>query len=101
MILISFGCKREGRYINYYNMDNRQRMTPEVRNVLKKLVHGQVVEDMCTDVRKYADEFLRMGISSYDLMELLELKRKVAFLPDSFAYLVKRPGRGGLFVSEL
>lgn len=81
-------------------MDNRQRMTPEVRSVLKKLVHGQVVEDMCTDVRKYADEFLRMGISSYDLMELLELKRKVAFLPDSFAYLVERPGRGDYLLAN-
>lgn len=81
-------------------MGEKQKMETRVKAVLDKLAYGQVVDDMYGVVREYQSEFLRMGITPYDLKELLELKAKVAFLPDSFSYSLSRPGRGDYILAN-
>lgn len=81
-------------------MDDKQKMEPRVKAVLKKLAYGQVVDEMYEVVREHQNEFIRMGIIPYDLKELLELKAKVAFLPDSFSYSLSRPGRGDYILAN-
>lgn len=81
-------------------MGDRQKMEPKVKDVLKRLAYGQVFNEMYWVVREHQNEFMRMGIIPYDLKELLKLKTEVAFLPDSFAYSLNRPGRGDYILAN-
>lgn len=81
-------------------MGDKQKMEPRVKAVLEKLACGQVINEMYRVVREHQNEFIRMGIIPYDLRDLLELKAKVAFLPDSSAYSLSRPGRGDYILAN-
>ncbi len=75
-------------------MDDRQKMEPGVKEVLRILSYGHLIEEMYDTVREHQNAFLSMGITLYDLKELLELKSKVSLLPDALSYSLERPGRG-------
>lgn len=78
----------------------KQKMEPKVKDVLNKLGSGLVKDGMYEVIREHENEFRRMGITLRDIKELLELKRKVAFLPDSFSYSLSRPGRGDYLIAN-
>lgn len=75
-------------------MDDKQKMEPGVKEVLRKLSYRHLIEEMYDTVREHQNVFLSMGISVYDLKDLLELQSKVSLLPDALSYSLERPGRG-------
>lgn len=81
-------------------MRNNQNLEPEVKSVLDRLIWGQVSDDMYDTIRKYQNKFLQIGITPYDLKELLELNKKVMFVPDALSYSLNRPGRGEFILAE-
>lgn len=81
-------------------MDNSKLMEPEVMTVLNQLADGKVVKDMFDTVDDYQKTFAKMGIPPDYLKELLELKQRVAFLPEASAYSLSRPGRGDYLLAN-
>lgn len=71
-----------------------------VTAVLDKLAVGEIVKDMCSTVDDYQQTFAKMGITPDYLKELLELKQRVAFLPEASAYSLNRPGRGDYLLAN-
>lgn len=82
-------------------MNNRQRINPEVKNVLEKISHGEIDNEVYKVVyRHQADSPHAAGISPEKVADALELKIKAAFLPDSLAYSLARPGRGDYLIAN-
>lgn len=66
--------------------DRREEKVSAVKSVIDRLQEGEVSEDMCKVIRKYPIEFHKMGVDYIGIMDMLELKTKLAFCPDPFSY---------------
>lgn len=81
-------------------MDGEKKIEPMVENVLDDLARGKVAAGMYGVVSKHLETFTKMGITPADIRELLELKKKIVFLPEPFAYSLSRPGRGDYLLAN-
>lgn len=79
------------------NMDDGEMIEATVKYVLDKLTRKDVTAGMYVVGNKHLDTSTKVGITSADIKELLELKEKIFFLPEPFAYSLSRPGRGIIF----
>lgn len=73
--------------------DKREEIVSAVQSVIDRLRKGEVSEDMCKVIRKYPIEFQKMGVDYIGIMDMLELKTKLAFCPDPFSYDIQDSAR--------
>lgn len=81
--------------------DKRKEKVSAVKAVIDQLLKGEVSEDICKVIRKYPDEFHKMGVHYIDIMDMLELKTKLAFCPDPFSYDIQDPARMNYIYNDL
>ena len=82
-------------------LNSSQRINPEVKNALKKISHGEIDNEVYKVIyRHQTDSPHAAGISPEKVADALELKIKAAFLPDSLAYSLARPGRGDYLIAN-
>lgn len=82
-------------------LNSSQRINPEVKNALKKISHGEIDNEVYKVVyRHQTDSPHAAGINPEKVADALELKIKAAFLPDSLAYSLARPGRGDYLIAN-
>lgn len=81
-------------------MDGGKMIEPMVKNVLDDLTCGKIAAGMYGVVNKHLETFAKLGITPADIRELLELKKKIVFLPEPFAYSLSRPGRGDYLLAN-
>ena len=81
-------------------MDGGKMIEPMVENVLDDLTRGKVTAGMYGVVNKHLETFTKMGITPDDIRKILELKKKIVFLPEPFAYSLSRPGRGDYLLAN-
>lgn len=82
-------------------LNSSQRINPEVKNALKKISHGEIDNEVYKVIyRHQTDSPHAAGINPEKVADALELKIKAAFLPDSLAYSLARPGRGDYLIAN-
>lgn len=81
-------------------MDGGKMIEPMVENVLDDLIRGKVTAGMYGVVNKHLETFTKMEITPDDIRKVLELKKKIVFLPEPFAYSLSRPGRGDYLLAN-
>lgn len=81
-------------------MESNQEIKLEIKDVVRKLSYGHVTDDTYKTVCRHPADFSKMGITPEKIADVLELKAKVAFLPDSLAYSLSRPGRGDYLIAN-
>lgn len=81
-------------------MNDTHEMGLEIKSVLENLANEELTSKMYGIVCSHQTEFVRMGISPSYLRELIELKQKLAFLPEACAYSLSRPGRGDYILAN-
>ena len=82
-------------------LNSSQRINPEVKNALKKISHGEIDNEVYKVIyRHQTDSPHAAGINPEKVADALELKIKAAFLPDSLAYSLARPGRGEYLIAN-
>lgn len=82
-------------------LNSSQRINPEVKNALKKISHGEIDNEVYKVIyRHQTDSPYAAGINPEKVAGALELKIKAAFLPDSLAYSLARPGRGDYLIAN-
>lgn len=81
-------------------MESNQEIKLEIKDVVRKLSYGHVTDDIYKAVCRHPADFSEMGITPEKIAAVLGLKAKVAFLPDSLAYSLSRPGRGDYLIAN-
>ncbi|MCD7940951.1 MAG: hypothetical protein LUH50_13300, partial [Bacteroides intestinalis] len=81
-------------------LNSSQRINPEIKNALKKLSYGEIDNEVYKVVYRHRPDFHAAGIFPEKVADALELKLKAAFLPDSLAYSLARPGRGDYLIAN-
>lgn len=71
-----------------------------IGKIKESLAEKGISEKQFMAVCQHEDNFVKVQITEADLKELLDLKQKVAFLPESFAYSLSRPGRGDYLLAN-
>lgn len=71
--------------------ESREERLDSLKKLLKDaLEKGEITEDLCKTVHWNQDDYRSMGINPYALIELFELKGKLAFCPDPHLYFIDR-----------
>lgn len=81
-------------------MESNRKIEIEIRDAVRKLSYGLVTDDIYKTVCRYPADFNKMGITQEKVAEILELKAKIAFLPDSRAYDILCLDRGDYLITN-
>ena len=97
-----FSIKETRMNVEYelFVMESSQEIKFEIRDLVRKLSYGHVTDDIYKAVCMYPAVFSEMGITPEKIADVLELKAKVAFLPDALAYSLLNPDRSDYLITN-